>query len=322
MDSQQLEERLNRVWPAEALVATSAELIAAGFNERLLARSLQFRLVFRLRKGAYIRATTWRMLAPWDKDTARLRAHLLTARGDAVYSYFSAARLQGLFVWNCGPSVHVTRRATVSGTSSAHDVSAHHEPLSEEELTFQPLRTGGQVRVTTLERTVVDCARLGGFQEAVVIGDDALRHGARLEVMWAIVEAMPGRRGIRKARRVLRSLDARSESPGESRTRVIIAEMDIDQPEPQVTLSAGGAIYRPDFVWRKQKLIVEFDGDIKYFAYKRTAEVIVAERKRERRLSEEGWRFVRLEWADLANPAGVRRRILEAYNRPSWAATA
>ncbi|WP_162182029.1 hypothetical protein [Arthrobacter sp. PAMC 25486] len=268
------------------------------------------------------RAALWRQSKPWEREKLRLYAHVLTVPGEPVYSHFSAARLHGLFIWNCSALVHITAPAPASGASSAKDVKSHHDVLDDAELEPLTLQNGSNVLATTLERTVVDCARVGGFAEAVIIGDHALASGARLDVMWDMVNSSTGRRGVRRARRVLRSLDGHSESPGESRTRLIIATMKIDQPQLQRELLAGDKLYRPDFVWEKQRLIVEFDGDIKYFSYRRTAEVILEERKRERRLMEAGWRFVRLEWKDLAHPGEVQRRILTVYNAPFMALAA
>ena len=241
-----------QAWPAFYQVATSAQLAEAGFGERLLATALDRRLVFRLRKGAYVRAAHWAALKPWDKDKLRILAHIMTVRGEPVYSYFTAARLHGLFIWNSDARIHVTGASASSGTSGARDVVQHHEAVPVTDSHSLLLRTGMSVSVTTLERTVVDCARAGGFAEAVIIGDHALSKGARMAVM----------------------------------------------------------------------LIVEFDGDIKYFAYERTDKVILEERKREKRLMELGWRFVRLEWKDLANPQEMKRRILAMYNAPFLAAVA
>lgn len=322
MEITKLEQRLNKSWPGSAPLATSGELATAGFGDRALAAALKRGLVFRLRRGAYVQASHWCQLKPWDRDKLRLFAHVLTVQGEPIYSYFSAARLHGLFMWNCSAQVHVTARAPASGASSARDVKSHNEALGSTQIEHLTLRNGMRVLATTLERTVVDCSRICGFAEAVVMGDHALAKGARLAVMWAMVNSSPGRRGVRRARRVLKSLAGLSQSPGESRTRLIIATMKIDQPELQKDLLAGGSLYRPDFVWEKQKLIVEFDGDIKYFAYRRTADVILEERKRERRLMEAGWRFVRLEWKDLANPDEVKRRIMTVYNAPFLAVAA
>ena len=312
MGQETLLERIGRAWPAGTAVATTAQLAGAGISDRVLAAALKRGCIYRLRRGAYVRAESWQAQKPWDRDKLRLFAHILTARGNPRYSYFSAARLHGLFIWNCGPQVHVTAFSPASGTGTARDVVHHHEELPAGDVCAMRLRHGRDVAVTTLERTVVDCARTARFAEAVIIGDHALRRGARTDVLWAMVRASTGRRGVRRAQRVLRALDGRSESPGESRTRLIIAGMDIPQPELQLELRVEGHLYRPDFAWREQMVIVEFDGDTKYFAFKPTRQVILEERKREKRLMEAGWRFVRLEWEDLANPEEVKRRIRAA----------
>jgi len=314
MGPQTLKERFTRAWPAGLSVATTKQLMDSGLGDRAIASALKNGIVYRLRKGAYVKATSWRELKPWDQDKLRLYAHLVTAPGLPTYSYYSAARLHGLFIWKCSAKVHITVNSSVSGASNPKDVVGHHENVAEGDITYLHLRDGRRVKATNLERTVVDCARAGGFAEAVIIGDHALRKGASLEVMWSIVNVMTGRRGVRKARRVLQVLDGKSESAGESRTRLIIGEMDIPQPELQVSLTVSGNVYRPDFVWKREKLIVEFDGDYKYFEFKPTPEAILDERKRERRLMEDGWRFVRLEWRDLENPADVKRRIQSAFD--------
>ncbi|MCQ9162711.1 hypothetical protein [Arthrobacter sp. STN4] len=322
MGDEKLLERIGRAWPAGAPVATTAQLAAAGVGDRVLAAALKHGCVYRLRRGAYVQAALWHEQKPWDRDKLRLYAHILTARGRPRYSYFSAARLHGLFIWNCGPKVHVTAFSAASGTGTARDVVPHHDELPAGDTCTIRLRNGMEVVATTLERTVVDCARMGRIAEAVVIGDHALRRGARLEAMWAMLAAGTGRRGVRRAAKVLRALDRRSESPGESRTRLIIAAMDIPQPELQLELRVDGHLYRPDFAWREQKVIVEFDGDVKYFDFGPTREVQLEERKREKRLMEAGWRFVRLEWRDLSRPADVRRRILAALGSMQPAAAA
>lgn len=320
MDQEQLVKRIEQAWPASCTVATTAQLSEAGVGGRLLAAALSRGIVVRLRQGAYVLTRYWLACKPWDRDKLAILAHIVTVPSDPTYGYFTAARLHGLFIWNCDAKVHMIVTAVPSATSGARDVVEHREHVVDAESERIVLKNGLHVRVTTMERTVVDCARIGGFEQAVIMGDHALSRGARMDVMQALVDANPGRRGIRKARRVLKALDGRSESPGESRTRLIIASMNIEQPVPQLELTVGDSRYRPDFVWEKQKLIVEFDGDIKYFGHNRTDQVILAERKRERRLMELGWRFVRLEWSDLAKPEEVKRRILAQYARPITAA--
>ncbi len=72
--------------------------------------------------------------------------------------------------------------------------------------------------------------------------------------------------------------------------------MPIAQPELQVTLDTYCGSYRVDFVWRGIHLILEFDGDTKYFDYpKPTAQALLEARERENTLIEQGWRFIRLK---------------------------
>ena len=73
---------------------------------------------------------------------------------------------------------------------------------------------------------------------------------------------------IRQARRVVAFLDARSESAGESVSRVRIADEGLPAPQlqRQITNAYGRAIGRVDFCWDEQRTIGEFDGKIKYAA--------------------------------------------------------
>ena len=64
-------------------------------------------------------------------------------------------------------------------------------------------------------------------------------------------------------------------------------------------------------------MALEFDGKTKYFDYRPTAEVLFEERRREKALTEEGWRFVRVEWKDLFREQEFKSRLLRALaDRP------
>lgn len=62
-------------------------------------------------------------------------------------------------------------------------------------------------------------------------------------------------------------------------------------------------------------IIIEFDGEGKYMDYEPTPAVLLAERRREALLMEQGWIFIRLRWSDLERPDDVRRRIEAAIDR-------
>ncbi|ALE05303.1 hypothetical protein AL755_07185 [Arthrobacter sp. ERGS1:01] len=314
MDLQKIGVRVAQLWPSGVVIATTAQLDDAGCGDRLLKAAVDMRVLVRIRRGAYVRTEVWDALKPWEQSSFLLMAHILTASGNPVYSHFSAARLHGLDVWNCGDEVHVTSAATPSGMGVAADVVHHHLPLPQGSCGRITSAAGPRVRVTSLERTVVDCARYGGFAQAVAIGDHALRRGANLEVMTDMVSRLTGQRGVKRARRVLAALNDASESVGESRTRLVLVVMDIPEPVLQLRIVANGTEYRADFAWPELKLILEFDGQGKYFDFRPTAEALLAERRRETLLMEQGWRFIRVVWDDLARPEALRQRIYRAIS--------
>ena len=72
-----------------------------------------------------------------------------------------------------------------------------------------------------------------------------------------------GRRGIGPVRAALGHADGRHGSPGESRTAYVLRALGHDV-EPQVEVSAEGRRYRADFRVRGTRVLVEFDGQVKY----------------------------------------------------------
>ncbi|MDO5753077.1 hypothetical protein [Arthrobacter sp.] len=312
MKTSELAVKIDREWPPGRTIGTTAELTCVGLGPRLLQAGVKAGLLYRIRHGAYMKMTEWQQKLPSEKDGLRLAAHFTATHGNVVYSHLSAARLLGLSVWNAGPCIHVTTRSSRSAKSATPGVSVHRRTLQR--MQHQRIRHHrlGTVRVTSLEQTIVDCARTESFVTAVIIGDCGLHRGASMETLHHLVDSLPGRRGVRAARKVLAALNIGSESAGETRLRLAVAEMDVPQPEYQVCLQAAGNNYRVDGAWDDIKLALEFDGRTKYFNYQRTDEAIYEERLRERELMEAGWSFLRIQWSDLANQDLLKRRIMAA----------
>jgi very-short-patch-repair endonuclease len=109
--------------------------------------------------------------------------------------------------------------------------------------------------------------------------------------------------------------DQRSESVGESRARLLLHAIGFE-PTPQVEIrdQQGRLIGRVDFLLERQRVIVEFDGLIKYADANGRA-ALAAEKSREDRMRALGYEFVRLTWADLSRPAAVNRLMRQAQAR-------
>jgi very-short-patch-repair endonuclease len=313
MEAAALRSLVEARWPASA-VATTDVLATAGITDRVLTSAVRARCVHRVRRGAYVLMAVWNAAAPWEKDLYRIDGHAATRATPATYSHTTAARLLGCAVWDVGERIHLTVPYASSARSHGADVAAHRQPVGDEDL-VHVLRSGRMLRLTSVDRTVADCARILDLERAAVVGDHALRRGASVDGIAAAAERSGLVRGARRVERLLGALDPRAESPGETRTRIALAAAGLPAPELQFEVMTEEGLYRADFAWPELKVILEFDGDSKYFAYRPTAEVLLAERRRENALAAAGWVVVRVRWADLSTPGVIAAKVLAAFAR-------
>jgi very-short-patch-repair endonuclease len=78
---------------------------------------------------------------------------------------------------------------------------------------------------------------------------------------------------------------------------------------PQWEIPTASGLFRADFADVEARIIIEFDGAGKYTDYRPTEQVLLAERRRENALIEEGWLVLRLNWKHLDRPAESRLRL-------------
>ena len=121
------------------------------------------------------------------------------------------------------------------------------------------------------------------MDQAVALGDWALRHGLSPDVLNAALVEMERWPGVRQARRAVEFLDRRSESVGESVSRL---RLDIDGlPAPAL---------QQDILDSSGELIARVDWDLI-----RDCDLQVA----------------RWIWRDLHRPSVIRDRVLRAFAR-------
>lgn len=314
MNSDKLCVLLDARWP-EFPVASTQQLGSAGLEERVLTAAVRSGSLMRLRRGAYVRSSDWEAAEPWTRDALKIHAHFLSTGGLSRYSHVSAARLHQCHVWNAGPLIHVTTDYANSRKSSGEDVRTHRMALQPADLSTMRSPDGREILTTSIERTVLDCARILPMDQAAVIGDHALTKGARMDTMRHLLDESPVKRGSRRARDLLAVLDGRSESVGETRTRLLLRSFGLTTFIPQFEIPTTRGRFRADFADPGSRVVIEFDGRGKYTEYKPADVVLLAERRRENALLEEGWLVLRLEWSHLARPAEVRRRLAATMDR-------
>ena len=291
------------------------ELVADGYSHRELARLAKAGDLVHLRRGAY----AWAQDHVGEGSPHHERLILATQpqlAPDSVVSHLSAAVLHALPIWGPDPSrVQVTRTERGRGKRRGH-VHLHVAALDPAEVT---LIRG--VRVTSMARTVVDLGRSSPFEQAVMAGDAALRAGCPLGEMQTVLDRARSRPGVAAARRAVGFLDGRSESPGESLSRVTFSRLGLPIPEPQFSVYdlRGRLVGRTDFCWEAQRTLGEFDGKTKYGALlrpgQRPEDVAYREKRREDALRDLGWQLVRWSWTDLSSPRTLADRIHRAFAR-------
>lgn len=290
-------------------VRLTRELAEEGYDGAELRRLTRRGDLDRIRRGAYAAAES----APPGPAIAHLRliratVPQLTMPG--VLSHASAGVVHGLPHWSDQLArVHITRPDQGSGRIRRY-VHLHRSPLSAGESTVVD-----GLDVTSLARTVVDLGRVLDPFRALPIADAALARGATSADLEDVVAASGRQPGNPRVRRLIEIADGRSESVGESCSRLIFLREGIPTPTLQYEVwdELGRLIGRSDFCWEHQRVLGEFDGKVKYTSLLRPGEsasdVVVAEKRREDALRGLGWGVVRWTWADLQQPADLVRRL-------------
>lgn len=296
--------------------ASPAQLSATPVPPVLLARELPFPAVrallsggtlTRVRTGAYL-ATE--LLADRDAHErlrvltlARVRAVSSSLTADVVVSHLSAAAVWGLPIVTASTTVHVVSPSRASARSSS-DIDRHWQRLPANDVTEHR-----GIPVTTLERTVVDCACALPVREALILADAALHIGADIDSCWRIVGRMKGHRGIRAARAVLEYADGGSESPGETTARLAFLRAGLPRPVTQLAVETRLGTFWVDLGWPEQRVLGEYDGRSKYADAGAPAAVVIEEKRREDALVEQGFRVIRIDADDVRHPETLAARL-------------
>ena len=292
-----------------------AEALADGMTDVELARLVRRGELARLQRGTYLQGAT--ALAGPARHAAVVTATVAGLRVPGVVSHVSAAVLHGLPIWNVPLGrVHLTRRPPASGSGSRR-VHQHVGRLPDDEV----IALDGSA-ITDLTRTAVDVARTLPFEQAVVIVDAALAtRGTTSERLTECLARMGSVPGVRRAARVVAFADGRSESVGESRSRVVLKRLGLPAPDLQVKLRRAddSEVARCDFGWRDHRTVGEFDGRIKYGRLLRpgqqAGDAVFQEKLREDDIRDHGWKVARWIWRELDTPLVIGDRLRRALAR-------
>ncbi|TDC68340.1 hypothetical protein E1200_11875 [Actinomadura sp. GC306] len=173
------------------------------------------------------------------------------------------------------------------------------------------------VRITSLTRTALDCARWLPRYEAVAALDQFLRQGVATEELAKMARALPGYRGNKRLREVIRLSDRGAASPGESWTRVAVIRSGFPRPETQVAVMGphGNWLY-VDLGYPEFRVGLEYDGERHHSGRAARAH----DRRRRAWLAKEmGWEIIPVTKDFLHRPAPYWEALLTAMLHRGWA---
>lgn len=298
---------------AASQLHSRAALVSRGYSDGLLGAMCGREELVRLRRGMYVEPAVYGNAGRREQHLPAIVAACHALDHPAAVSHTSAAVLHGLPLWNVTlDRVHLTRGRRHGGCSNRRRV-LHALPLTREDT----VEVGG-ITVTSLARTIANVGCMGLFEQAVIMGDHALNKSLLTEqALSDSVAGLRGRRGVRTAHAATAAMDLRSESPGETRCRLVMQRLGIAPTELQrVVRHRGTHIARVDFADPDRGIVTEFDGMLTYkldgLDSADVSDALAREKQREERLTNLGLQVVRVVWKDLSRPEDIARRHANA----------
>jgi hypothetical protein len=240
-----------------------------------------------------------------DQDglRARLRAYALHRQRDFAFSHTTAAELFGIpLPGGLSSDIHVS----VPDPGRAPEIAGF---VGHKLKRWDTAQAQG-FPVTTAEQTWLDLAAMLDFTSLVVAGDYLVAGRSPLSSRTCLATAASEggrRRGIARARLALEYVRPGSESPGESRLRILLVRSGLPEPRLNHTIvdTNGGFIARVDLAYQEARIALEYEGDIH-----RTDQSVWRRDIRRREVVEDlGWRMVRVTADDLRAPDDLLNRV-------------
>ncbi|WP_320067287.1 hypothetical protein [Micromonospora sp. RTGN7] len=298
-------EVVRRVAGARDGVVTLAQARAAGFTThevQRLCRSGRWRAIAR---GGYLVDAD---LYDGVPRAAQIRAAMASFGPAAVAVLGTAAELHRIAGLPRTDEIHLSVPGPI-----ARPARAAHPEVVVHQLVIAPNQLGlvGGITTTGPLRTISDLMLRADRYVAVSLLDSALNRGlVGAEELRLVPSMIRGKRGAVAARRHLEESDGRAQSPLETRARLRCADGGVppDVLQLEVRDADGYLLGIGDLGWRAARLIAEADGRGPHGG----PQAVHADRRRQNRLINAGWRILRFTWSDTLSPDYIPWTVRQA----------
>lgn len=240
----------------------------------------------------------------------RMLAAVLACGEGSVVSHGTAAVLLGL--WERPPELIDVIAPVQAGRKIPGVFRRYAPPPRPRDRWFE-----GGVPCTSPSRTIVDLAGLVGERALRRTVEQAAVHRMLDVAAIDAILAGPKRKGSPRLREVLEdwrrySPGTRLRSPMEAKLMPLLTARGIPTPECNAELRIGTEKFEVDFLWRRERLVVETDGS----RYHDNPEARERDSRRDRILAVAGYRTWRLRWADLdRTPEATMTELMRRLRR-------
>jgi Transcriptional regulator, AbiEi antitoxin/Protein of unknown function (DUF559) len=263
-----------------------AQLVPCGLSAAGVRHRVAAGLLHRVHRGVY--AVGRADLAP----RGHWMAAVLACGEGAVLSHLQAAALHGIRQ-TAAARIHVTipRRSTLARDR----IHVHNHP----ELAPEDVTEVDRIPVTSVARTLLDLAAILREQQLERACDKAvILEVFDLREVQGLLRRSRGRRGVRRLRNVLARGDLGENVPAsglEIRYRDLCEAAGLPRPEINRYLLLGDEYHKVDFLWRRQRVVIETDGA----RYHSTGWQRARDEHRDRLLARHGYRSSRIADDDI-----------------------
>jgi very-short-patch-repair endonuclease len=170
------------------------------------------------------------------------------------------------------------------------------------------IRSWAGIRISSPEQTWCDLGPMLTISELVAAGDYLIHWESPVTTHESLADAVALRknyRGVVKLRHAVARLNDRSESPQESRLRLILEDAGLPGLEANYAIrTSGGFSYRADLAFPRRRLIVEYQS-----AFHETPERFRADMTRVSRLEADDWKVMQVNKDDIATQVELVTRV-------------
>jgi hypothetical protein len=262
---------------------TTAEARSLGITDSQLRHAVERGEIRRVIRGVYVPSDV-----PDDQRT-RCAAAKLVLSPTSVARDRTAAWLLGIDVLEYDELVDVPPIETcvLRGTEPTRRTDCRG---GTRDLAPEDIMVIDGIRVTTPLRTAMDLGCALRRASALAALDAFMReYGLTLAQMCAMLPRYFRRRGVIQLRSLVPLADPRSESSGESWTRLAILDAGLPRPRPQYWIVIDGVpVFRLDLAYPRHKVAVEYDGR----EFHLSEEQRERDRRRRQWLRDHGWTVI------------------------------